>query len=166
MKNIKSLSIRARVAYGILCLENTLEKCALLKSDWQVILDKFWLFTQLEYVDEWLYIISPIMPDSILGDPHDEESSMTLTEYQHLKRVYDDAPLFIFEIMECIFNCGRRHFYGAVTPQSPETFEYIKLLQKIMRQEKVAFPNADGLKKYPFDKHQGWGDTFGKKDLF
>jgi hypothetical protein len=166
MKNIQSLSIRARVAYGILCLENVLKQNVPLKADWQMILDKFWLFTQLEYVDEWLYIVSEIMPGSILDDLYSDELSITWTEYQQLKKVYENTPSFIFEIMECIFNCGRRHLYGAVTPQSPETLEYIKLLQKIMRKHKVALPNVEGLLKYHFNKHQGWGDTFEKKDLF
>ena len=166
MKNIESLSIRARVAYGTLCLEKALNNHDDKNEAWQFVLDKFWLFTNLEYVDEWLYIISKVMPDSILDDDFNEESGITLEEHKRLKKLYKNTPQFIFDIMEGIFNCGRRHLYGAVTPKSPETVEFIKSIKKIMSSNKMEMPKLGDLKKYSINEHQGWGTTFERRDLF
>jgi hypothetical protein len=166
MKDIKSLSIRARVAYCILCLENALESTSQNETDWQFILKQFWLFTNIEYVDEWLYIVSKIMPNVILNDGFQIESNLTYEQYQLLKKVYKGTPEFIFDIIECIFLCGRRHLYSAVPLQSPETYVLIKSLRKLMRKHLIQLPNEGLFKKYHIRACQGWGVAFERKDLF
>lgn len=156
------------MAYCILCLENALKATSYQPEDWQFVLEKLWLFTNIEYVDEWLYIISELMPDSIMDDPFEAyaDSCISYEQYNQIKKVYKGTPAFIYDIMECVFGCGRRHMYSVVTPKSPETYVILKSLRKIMRKHQIELPNEDLLKKYHIKEHQGWGITFERKDLF
>ena len=46
-KDLKKISIRGRVAFGICCLENAMEKYKINGQGWNLLLEKLWSFTSL-----------------------------------------------------------------------------------------------------------------------
>ena len=102
---IKKISIRARVAFIILCIENAFQHLKF-NVELQKTLNVFWLQTNNTFVDDWLYQVSKVMPDSILEDDYEDNELLTHIEYIKLRESYKFVPKFIFELMECAFECG------------------------------------------------------------
>ena len=110
---IKKISLRARLAFIILCIENALRKDNSLVK-WNKILEIFWSQTSMQFVDEWLYEISKVMPESILEDEYEDNETISFNEYSEFKILYRNTQKFIFQLMEIAFECGTLDLYGAI----------------------------------------------------
>lgn len=162
---IEKISLRARVAFIILCIENSLRKeNSFIK--WSKVLDVFWSQTSMQFVDEWLYEISKVMPDSILVDEYDENETISLKEYSELKILYRNSPKYIFELMEFAFECGTIDLYGSVDNNSDKTIAPVLKCIEIMKENNIELPNIELFKKYSISENGGWGNPFTKKDIF
>lgn len=164
-EKIEKISIRARVAFIILCLENAIKKNTAIVS-WNKVLNVFWLQTSIHFVDEWLYEVSKIMPESILEDEYEENDTITLEDYTKLKELYKTAPRFLFELMELAFECGTIDLYGGIENNSEKTIQSVLHCIEIMNKNNIELPNIDLLKKYSISENHGWGKTFTKEEIF
>jgi hypothetical protein len=164
-EKIKKISLRARVAFIILCLENALKKNNLF-SKWTKILNIFWSQTEMQFVDEWLYEVSKVMTESILDDGYEENETISLDEYLEIKVLYKSTPKYIFELMEFAFECGTIELYGAIENNSDKTILSVLQCIEIMKENEVKLPNIELLIKYTFSKNGGWGIQFSKEDIF
>jgi hypothetical protein len=160
-----NISIRGRVAYSALCLENAINKLKCKNSGWNSVLDIIWSFTSIQYVDDWLYMISHVMPSSILEDDYEENEMLGFDKYQEIKSLYHITPSVIFEILEFIYECGTVDLYGKIIDNSPKTLRIINDLEKIMKENEIPLPNTKVLEKYHFEENEGWGKTFNRQDL-
>lgn len=68
MDSLINISIRGRMAYGICLFERLLLHYKCEKQDWTGLLEKLWMYTSMEYLDDWMYEFSEWLPDSILED--------------------------------------------------------------------------------------------------
>lgn len=53
IEEFRGISIRGRMAFAISCFKNMLAHFNLRQSAWQIIIDKFWKFTDTKYLDIW-----------------------------------------------------------------------------------------------------------------
>jgi len=164
-EKIERLSIRARVAFIILCLEKSVENSSK-PSKWQKVLDVFWLQTNIQFVDEWLYNISKVMPESILDDAYEENDTLSYNDYVELDFLYKTVPKYIFELMELAFECGTIELYGAIENKSERTIELVLKAIETMKQNDIVLPNIDLLKKFTITENSGWGRQFTREDIF
>ncbi len=164
-KIIKNISLRARVAFIILCIENALEKLVL-KDKIQKTLNVFWHQTSIEFVDEWLYEVSKVMSDSILCDDYEENDVLTHKDYLYLKESYKSIPKFVFELMECAFECGTIELYGMIDSQSEKTIQIVLKTIQIMEQNSIPLPDMNLFEKFPITENNGWGRAFTREDIF
>ncbi len=162
---IENISIRGRVAFIILCIENVL-KCQNHFTKWNKVLEIFWSQTNSDFVDEWLYKISKVMPESILEDEYVENDVISFIEYSELKVLYDSSPKYLFELMECAFECGTKALYGTVHNNSDETILPVLMCVDIMNRENIELPNIELLKKFNSNENFGWGIQFTKVDIY
>lgn len=161
---IEKISLRARVAFIIMCIENALRREKSFVK-WNKILEIFWSQTSMQFVDEWLYEISKVMPESILEDEYEENDIINLSEYSEFKRLYKNTPKHIFELMEFAFECGTSDLYGAVQNNSDQTIRSVLKCIEIMNEKNIELPNIELLKKYSFTENGGWGNQFTKEDI-
>src|SRR4051812_45060808 len=103
---LKRISIRARVAYSILCLERAVFAMGKKKSDWNVLLNRLWSYTDLEYLDEWHECVAELIPSTIIQCKtynecigSDDVVCLDLVIFVNLKRIYSEADDFVLEIV-------------------------------------------------------------------
>lgn len=162
---IEKISLRARVAFIVLCIENALRsENAFIK--WNIVLEVFWSQTSMPFVDEWLYKISKVMPESILEDEYEENETISFNEFSELKLLYKNTPKHIFELMELAFECGTIDLYGAVENDSEKTVLFVLSSIEIMKAKNIELPNIELLKKYSISENSGWGNQFTKEEIF
>lgn len=56
--NFRQISVRGRMAYLLCIFENLLIYFKCDKEDWKWILEKLWQYTNIEYLDDWMYEIA------------------------------------------------------------------------------------------------------------
>lgn len=161
---IEKISLRARVAFIVLCIENALRNENKLVK-WEKVLEIFWSQTSMQFVDEWLYEISRVMPESILEDEYEENETISVNEFSELKILYSNTPKYIFELMELAFECGTIDLYGAVENDSDKTILSVLKSIEIMKERNIELPNIELLKKYNISEKGGWGNQFVKEDI-
>ena len=61
---LKKISIRGRVAYGIACFERALIFYHCKNNVWIDVIKKLWDYTSIEYIDDWYYEMAEYIPDS------------------------------------------------------------------------------------------------------
>jgi len=160
-----NISIRARFAFTVLCLENAIKMLNQKNSLWELVLANVWSLTSMKFVDEWLYKISRIMPSSILEDDYEDNDEISYSQYNELKTLYLKTPQIIFDIMEYIFECGTVDLYGKVVDNSPKTLKILDDLVILMEENKIPLPDIKLLEKYPFSENEGWGREFEKGEI-
>lgn len=162
---LEKISIRARVAFIVLCIENVLKNNNSY-SKWNKVLEIFWLQTSIQFVDEWLYEISKVMPECILEDEYEENETISFKEYSELKVLYLNTPKYLFELMEFAFECGTVDLYGAIENNSENTILPVLKCIDMLKEKNIELPNIEFLKKYNISENGGWGNPFTKEDIF
>ena len=166
IENFKNVSIRGRVAYAICCLENVIEQVeSQPKEDWDVLLNKLWSLTDLQFVDGWLYSVSSSMPSSILEDPFDPEEETTKEEYEKLKALYQSSNQSALDLIEQIFSLGTVELYGKIENNSPRTLEILDEIIELTKSTGAELPTHSLVSKFSIHDSEGWGVRFSKSDL-
>jgi hypothetical protein len=161
---IGKISLRARVAFIILCIENALRSEDTLVK-WNKVLELFWSQTSMQFVDEWLYEISKVMPESILEDDYEENETISFAEYSKIKSIYKSTPKYIFELMEFAFECGTIDLYGAVEENSNKTIQSVLKCIEIMKEKNIELPKIELLEKFSISENGGWGNQFTREEI-
>lgn len=89
MEIIKSISIRGRMAYLLCSFEELLLYYGCNKDEWRLILEKLWKYTNIKYLDDWMYEIAEYMPESILNDTMEDAEYITKDEFEYLYKIYN-----------------------------------------------------------------------------
>lgn len=166
LDKFKEISIRGRVAFAIYCLENFIiangEK---LSGKWLVVLNKLWVITSLEFVDEWLYQVSSYMPSSILEDDFDDLEEISKTDYLTLKSLYEGTDKSILEIIEKIFILGTIDLYGEIIDNSSNTLRELRDIISICEINNIKLPSHTHFNNLSIKVSNGWGKTFKREDV-
>ncbi|MFZ6010368.1 MAG: hypothetical protein ACOYXT_08455 [Bacteroidota bacterium] len=162
---LHTLSIRARAAFAILCLEEALKKYDH-DAQWNRVLPMLWSITDIEHVDEWLYQVSRIMPSDVLEQPYEENAVISRNDHDALRPLYTKTSQSIHDILELIFECGSVGLYGVVVENSPKTLAVLRELVALMKRESIPLPNINLVLEFSIDEHGGWGRRFKRDELF
>ncbi|ADV48433.1 hypothetical protein Celal_1111 [Cellulophaga algicola DSM 14237] len=164
--NFNEISIRARVGFSLCCLENMIDN---ISSDsikkWNIVLSKLWRFSEIEFVDEWLYEVSNSMPLSIIEDPFEPGEELTEEEYNSLKLLYRNNNVSIINVIELIFKMGTIELYSQIQNNSPKTIDLINEIIQLTLDSNTRLPNKEVFEKYRIEDAQGWGKTFKRSDV-
>ena len=164
---MKNLSIRARVAFAILCLEYLLDYFKYDSYKWAVIIDKLWEYTNSN-VGKWHEHLSEMTPFSIEEEIEFEKKGcdyISKSKHDELKELYKNVHPDVLRIINLIFEIGTRDLYSSITNSSPDTLLYTNEIIEILKKHKVEIPSTEKLAKYPIDQNEGWGNEFIKKDI-
>lgn len=165
MENFKSISIRGRMAYLICSFEQLLLYHNCEKEKWVNILQKLWSYTNVQYLDDWLYELAEYMPNSILEDTSEDAEYITEDEFNHLYRLYSKTSQDILLFLEIIFKCGSCELYSKLYDESPRTLMKVKEGMDILNMNGITLVDVNLFVRFSFDTCDGWGECFEGKDL-
>ena len=165
MEILKNISIRGRVAYLICSFEQLLLYYNCDKAEWMGILQKLWTYTNVQYLDDWLYELAEYMPNSIFEDTMEDAEYITEDEFNYLYNLYSKTSQDILLFLEIIFKCGSCELYTKLYDDSPSTLKKIKEGLDILDKNNIALVDVYPFEKYSFNEYDGWGECFEGKTL-
>lgn len=165
--SIEKISIRARVAFGILCLENTVLFYNKVFLDWSFVYKVLWSFMKGK-VGDWHYPMAEISPRSVLFDATYAEKEMeflTEEEYNNLREVYSNSNTVINSIINLIFEIGTRDLYSSIVNESQDTIKYLQEIIHLLEENNIPLPDIKLFETYTINENDGWGREFGRDDI-
>ena len=189
-KDFKKISIRGRVAFGICCLENAMEKYKVSGQGWNLLLEKLWSFTSLpavfvpidsggiEFVLERWADINDFMPYSkFFYEPYSyvdlckylmlyNRKIIDENEYYLLREAYRDTNDIITSICSFAVDIGMCELWSTPDRYSATTLEELYKLIDFMNKNNISLPDMEPFKQYEYnpkgidDDSRGWGYTF------
>ena len=167
-EKFENVSVKARVSYGICCLERTLlyYNCTLEK--WKWVLEKLWKYTSMEYLDDWYYEMAEYLPDSLLEDTkYNSEEFEYITEEQFyilLDLYRTESNKMISQIFRLVFEMGTIDIYSELENFAPNSLNCLEKIENIMNQNNIELPPIINQSNYSFQENNGWGKSFEGKE--
>lgn len=167
-EDFKEIGIKARVAYGICCLENALVFYNKDITQWQNLLNFLWEFPpKTDMYNEWTEKLLSYIPD--IGLEYALEY-IKEEEYHYYKKLYSVTEKLILEIIVLLFDIGMEELYVGIQKHSPDTLEHIQKILDLMYENEIPLPKITPFRQFKFDvsptRDYGWGFPFnGKKIL-
>lgn len=166
---IKDLSLRGRVAYGVSCFEQLLLKLDYNVQDWEYVLVELWKYTNIQYLDDWSSFISEILPDNLLEFSTYEKHCYEFLEeknFNYLYSLYNNTDKKVDKIMTYIFNIGTSHSYSIIENYGQESLYYLELLIGFMNKYEIPLPDLLCYEQFSILENNGWGRRFDGIKLF
>lgn len=165
MEDFKNISIRGRMAYLICSFEKLLLYYNCDIDEWRWILEKLWTYTNIKYLDDWMYETAEYMPNSILNDSMDDVEYITEDIFKYLYKVYSKSNQEIHLFLNIIYECGTCELYSRLCDFSPITLEKLEEAVDILKMNNIDLVDVNPFKKYSFNECGGWGICFEGKQM-
>lgn len=166
--DLRDISIRGRVAFSICCLNSIVRALNYSHLDWSFLLNKLWVYTSAEYLDDWEDMGAEIKPDTIMYyekyEPADFEI-ISKEDYDRLRSVYQVVDSRVLKIVDLIFYIGTIDLYGKVLKEG-KSLEYLQRIIAIMEESGSPLPNLELFEDYKFELEEGWGARFTVIDIY
>jgi len=167
MEKMISLSIRARVAYAILCLEHLLQHLKYDFSKWELILEELWQYTAGN-PGQWHESMAEMIPFSINEEIAFELKEcvyINLEKHDQLQELYKDVHEDVLRIIGLTIEIGTRDLYASIVNNSPDTLNYLDRIIAILERNGVELPTTAQLKSFTIDQQNGWGNPFARVQI-
>lgn len=164
-EELKNISIRGRIAYLVMSFENLLLYFECDKDEWKLVLEKLWAYTQVEYLDDWMYEIAEYLPSSIMEDTIEDAEYITENEFNTLYKLYSKTNQEIQSFLEIIYECGTHEIYSRLCDNSPMTLKFVEEATDILKTKKINLVDVSELEKYTYQECGGWGTCFDGRFL-
>lgn len=164
---MSNLSIRARVAYAILCLENLLQHLNKDLSKWELILEELWKYTAGN-PGEWHESMAEMRPFSINEEVAFELKEcvyIDLEKHARLKELYKGANEDVLKMVDLTFEIGTRNLYASIVNNSPDTLNYLDQIIAILERNGIELPTTSKLQGFTIDQQNGWGNSFTRTEV-
>lgn len=165
IERLKDISVRGRMAYLICSFERLLLYYHCNKEEWKMVLEKLWAYTNIEYIDDWMYELAEYMPDSILEDTMSDAEYITENEFRYLYHLYSETVQDILSFLKIIFECGTCEIYSRLCNNSPGTLKKVNEAIDVLKVNGIALVDIIPFEKYEYTKHNGWGERFNGRDV-
>ncbi len=165
MEMLKDISIRGRMAYLICSFERLLIHTGINIEEWEMVLDKLWAYTSVDYIDDWMYELAEYMPNCILEDTMDDVEYITEKEYDYLYGLYRKTAQDVLLFLKIIFECGTCEIYARVCDHSPDTLRKVDEAIQILNRNKVKLLEVKSFEKFKYSECDGYGEHFDGKEL-
>ena len=166
MEDLINLSIRSRVAYAICCLEIVVKNKKVSENPhWMIFMEKLWSLTNMEYVDDWLHLISEILPSNALNDEYSEDFEISRKIFYDNKVAFRLLSLTEIKICDLIFEIGTVDLYGAIQDKSPLSLIPLNEVINILNEQEYDLPKIERFLPFSIFEGNGWGKTFERNDV-
>ena len=164
MVDFKTISIRGRIAYGIMCAESyALSKFP--DRDWKPLFQVLWGISSDEvYWDEWASDVIDRFPEMVLSDdPRDwEETDPEVLE--QCRALYRGMPEAFDRILSGIVDIEEADAYTVVEGYGAAALESLQGIIDVMRSEGVELPDPSPVEPMRFEG-DGRGGAFDARPL-
>ncbi|SRX75280.1 hypothetical protein [Aequorivita antarctica] len=161
---LKKISIRGRVAYGLKCIYNYIEEdnVTLFKPEIENILAQIKEFLVLDKFNVWEKKIREYTPSSILDTHPDNDfrdyEYVNVEELRRIENAYRNLPNSLISIIENTIAIETNNLYGGVIGYSSVTLDPLMEIISIMLEKNIKLPNINLFKQYSFLQDNGWGE--------
>lgn len=164
---INDISIRARVAYLIMCFERYVaEKYP--QGKWKPVAEIMWkICDNSDYIDNSAYRYLEIIPDHLFAHERFAESKfefMTESEYEAFVSVIPEDNSNLNILMHSIYDVAIEYAYCGIPKGAPDTIPYVEDVEQIMHDSGIELPDISLLAGY-VDPEDWWGDPFDGRYL-
>ncbi|WP_339284244.1 hypothetical protein [Paenibacillus sp. FSL R5-0486] len=163
IEQIKLVSFRGRVAYGISCFENILMVLKYNPNDWRGGLEYLWGFTSTQYLDDWIDVIVELIPENLMEfSLYDENEFERLSEdeFVYLSKLYLNIDNTIVIILRKIYELGISHAYSVIEGYGESSLNSLQKIIFFMNQNNFPLPDIQSFLIYSIKENRGWGDKF------
>ncbi|WP_128100433.1 hypothetical protein [Paenibacillus sp. DCT19] len=163
LEQMKQISLRGRVAYGICCFENVLITLECDLNDWRNVLNYLWQFTSTQYLDDWNEIIVELIPENLMEfDTYEEQEFERLSrdEFVSLSQLYQSTEESIGILLREIYELGISHAYSVIEGYGESSLILVQRIADYMLEHSFPLPNVDPFLKYAIEENRGWGNRF------
>ncbi len=156
------------MAYLLCSFEKMLLHFNCNKNEWKWFLDILWNFTCVECIEDWVYQVAEMLPESILEDKFDEKDVeyLTILQYQKLKLMYSKVCEDILVIIRLIFELGEAEIYSRILNYSPKTLSKLKKSIQIFNDIGIELPDIADFEIYKISECDGWGICFNGENRY
>lgn len=164
MVDFKIISIRGRIAYGVMCAESyALSKHP--ERNWRPLFQVLWDISQDDvYWDEWASDVIDRLPEVVNSeDPRDYEE-LDPAMLEQFRKLYEGMPDAFNRILACIVDIEEADAYTVVQGHGAEALENLEDLIGVMRAEGVELPDTAGVEPMVFEG-DGRGPAFDARPL-
>ena len=163
--DFKRVSVRGRMAYLLRIFENMLFFLKCEKEEWSWILEKLWQYTNIEYLDDWMYEIAEYMPVSVMEDNMNDIEYISKNELKKLKILYANSPREVNEMLIILYELGTIDLYSKLQDGSPNTLIKLREGIDIAMKMGVKLPDESEFEKYRYTDGNGWGEPFDGSEI-
>ena len=154
------ISIRGRIAYGILCMENYLAM-KYPNTDFSHMLEKAWSIVSSENIDERAYEFMEIIPEYLF-----EFDNYTDAGYEYLSEQEYDIFIEIIPrsdetlnlIMHRIYDIAMNNAYAGFTAPAKETVALLFDIIDALKNAGIQLPDIKSVSNCDYSTYNGWGD--------
>ena len=164
MIDFKTISIRGRIAYGIMCAESY-ALSMYPDRDWRPLFQVLWSISRDDvYWDEWASAVIDRLPDMVLSDdPRDwEETDPEVLE--QCRALYQGMPEAFNRIISSIVDIEEADAYTVVEGHGAAALEGLQDVIDVMRAEGVELPDPLPIASMAFEG-DGRGGPFDARPL-
>lgn len=158
-KQLRTVSIRGRVAYGTVCLE-TILMSATDVTQFTPLLACLWEFTSSTDLSEWEEKIMDFYSESVLDNTR-EIKSLSLESSQRLRANYAALSTSQLTCIDEAIEIGRGNLYAGVVGHSAATLASTMHLVRYLQTHSYPLPPIDKFLRSPFNQENqhGWGKS-------
>lgn len=159
-RQLRTVSILGRVAYGATCLETILTSAATDASQFAPLLACLWEFTGSTDLSEWGDKIMDFYSESVLDNPG-EISSLSPESSQRLRANYAALSSSQLACIDEAIEIGRGNLYAGVVGHSAATLASTMHLVRYLQAHGHPLPPIDKFLRSPFNQENqhGWGKS-------
>ncbi len=166
-KDFEDISIRGRVAFGIVCL-NTYVKTKYPDTDFSSVLDLACKITEdSDYIDNSVEVFMEIIPEYLYEFDNYEDSEFDyLSEetYNMFVSVIPKNDPDLNSLMHSIYDIAGEYCYSAIEPSAPATYPFLDSIIDIMKKHSLPLPDLNIFKKFTFSESDGWGRHINRSE--
>lgn len=166
MIDFKTISIRGRIAYGIMCAERyALAHCP--QRDWRPVFEVLWYISKDVYWDDWSSRVIDILPEYVSHDiPYDPDDFESLDEraYETLCDLYDGMSPVWSAIMSNIVGMEQEYAYTTIPGCGLESISMLEEIVSLLEAEGIEAPDPGLVEPMRFEG-DGRGGPFDARSL-
>ncbi len=160
LETLKNVSIRGRMAFIIMCIENYLIKQCPYK-DWSPLSEQMWKVTD-SYWDKWLQDFIEIIPESVMIETDTQNIKYTF------KKLYENLPPDtlndIIALLDALEEMVELFVYTNAS-MANASLDIIKEIVNKYLEKRITIPDVNQVTFSKFEENEGFGKRFDGKYL-
>ena len=159
LDKLKKISLRGRIAFTIMCIEQYLTKQYPHKN-WTPLSEKMWKVTN-SYFDEWLYNFTDIMPECFFETSELKNESETIAFKKLYKDLTEDDINDINELLNLLVEIVELHVYTDAFSMEKESLnDILTIISDYLIKNKICVPDIEKVSFSKVEENDGFGKKF------